>query len=177
MPPNYDDRRALAGASPRRGLETREPLVIIDTIEHISVCKGINPNLDLGLDFLLSAPSATLEEGRHQIDGDRVYAILSSYLTHEKDAEHFEAHRRYIDIQSLLSGSELIYWAPLRLLTETQAYSEERDFSSLEGAERSALTIGAGTFAIFFPQDAHKPGCMLGGAEKVKKIVIKARVD
>ena len=39
------------------------------------------------------------------------------------------------------------------------------------------LPMTDGCYAVFFPEDVHRPCCQMGEAEDVKKIVLKIKVD
>jgi alpha-L-rhamnosidase len=89
-----------------------------------------------------------------------------------------EAHRKYIDIQVVLSGEELLAYAPIQGLSITQPYSEDRDIVFYQASERiSEVKLEAGMFCILFPQDGHIPGCQLKRPSEVHKVVVKVRVD
>src|SRR5210317_929538 len=84
------------------------------------------PGFEEALDFLRSCPPGQ-PDGRVEIDGQRVYAIIQSYDTKdEKAAPRFEAHRKYIDIQFLLSGHETMGWAAADKISVTERYDEEK---------------------------------------------------
>lgn len=150
--------------------------MIADTLDHIALYRGLQANLDRGLDFLLRAAREGLPDGRHDIDGPRVYAVASSYRTHDAAANDLEAHRSYIDIQYLLSGSETMYWTPFERCTVKKPYADSDDIMFLAGVDEMPITLRQGLFVVLFPQDAHKPGCVYELQEEVRKLVIKALV-
>jgi YhcH/YjgK/YiaL family protein len=114
-----------------------------------------------------------LEDGRHAVEGDEIGAVLATYDTEPESARSFEAHRRYIDVQYILSGREIIYWAPAEELTPAGGYSEKRDILFLSGEARARLRLTQGSFALFYPEDAHKPNCAWDNPERVRKVVVK----
>ncbi len=150
--------------------------MILDTLDHIRQYAGLDPALRAGLEYLSRTTVADLADGRYPIDGERLRAAVSTSRTREPAAVPFEAHRRYVDIQYLLSGSETIYWMPREGCTVREEYSEERDIELLADGPASAVILRPGIFAVFFPHDAHKPGCFAAGQEEVRKLVIKVRV-
>jgi biofilm protein TabA len=145
--------------------------MILDTVDHGQRYAGLNDGLGKGLEFL--AKAGALPDGRHVIDGEKVYAVISSYQTREKSAPAFEAHRRYIDIQCMLSGRETQYWMPRGTSTVRQDYSGEKDVELLADGEESSIVLEPGMFVVYFSQDGHKPGCVVGHAEAVRKVVVK----
>ena len=149
--------------------------MLIDHIRCAGAYTGMGSGIAQALAFLASAPLATLAPGRHAITGDRVFALVQDYLTKPPDAGVWEAHRRYIDVQYVVSGAERLGYAPLDRLTVTQPYDEAKDLVLLAG-EGDRVTATAGTFVVFFPHDAHMPGLALGGPAPVRKVVVKVAV-
>jgi YhcH/YjgK/YiaL family protein len=132
----------------------------------------LNSRIELGLNFLKSNNCSTMEPGKYEIDGKNVYALIQAYQTKPKDAGVWEAHRRYIDIQYVADGIERIGYTNLNTLTVSQPYDKENDFELFKG-HGDFLTMNAGTFAIFAPQDAHMPGVAPEHAGRVRKVVVK----
>lgn len=117
--------------------------------------------------------------GRHDIEGDDVYALVQGYDTTPVETRQYEVHRRYLDVQYIHRGHELIYWTPLATLTtETMAYSDEHD-AALYAYDKIGLplAIGPGQFAILYPTDAHIPCCSADRPSTVLKVVVKVRID
>ena len=87
----------------------------------------------------------------------------------------YEAHRKYIDIQCLIEGVEIMGYSQIEKLKVLSPYNEENDFLTLAGEPRLIL-YNPKEFFILFPEDAHMPGISNGEKEKVRKVVIKVRV-
>ncbi|RRJ95070.1 YhcH/YjgK/YiaL family protein [Opitutaceae bacterium TAV4] len=156
--------------------------MIFDTLANARRYAGLHPGFDASFDYLRRFDHAT-PDGRHDIDGDRIYALVQSYETRPAEApdKFFETHRRYIDIQYLVAGEEAIPCVPAARLTTQQTYDAQRDLLLYTDCmhETPALSeFCPGDFAIYFPEDAHKPGCTLrpGHSANVRKIVIKIAV-
>ncbi|MDB6170241.1 MAG: hypothetical protein JWM88_3105 [Verrucomicrobia bacterium] len=125
----------------------------------------------------LRALSSGAADGRQEIEGDRLFALVQSYSTSPAAERKLEHHRTYADIQFMLAGEEVIEFAPLGGLPVIAAYDEAKDFGLVRDPERrSAVLLRAGDFAVFFPEDAHKPGCAAGSPGPVRKVVVKVRV-
>lgn len=149
--------------------------MIFDHISNIATYKGLSPNIALGLDFLKQMKPDTAV-GVYQINR-YVKAIVSEYETKAENKYGYEAHRKNIDIQYLLSGEERIACLPIERLIETKAYNEENDAAFYNANTKPLeMTIGNGFFAIFFPQDGHMPQLCIDKPMKVKKVVIKIEV-
>lgn len=127
--------------------------------------------------FLNSENVADLPLGRVEIDGENVFANVQEYDTVPADSKDMEAHRNYYDVQFVVSGEEALYYAPLEGLTATQPFDEDADFGAYAAPETSTcVVLHAGELAVLAPEDAHKPGCVLGEPCHVRKIVVKVHV-
>ena len=149
--------------------------MIYDTLEHAGQYRGLSGNLAKALDYLTGTELETVEAGRVEIDGERVFALFQSYET-KPENDRPEAHRKYIDIQYLIEGEELIGVAPLASMERVAEAAPERDIWFYEG-ETAKLPLGGGRFAILFPQDAHAPCIAAGECRPVRKVVVKVAVE
>ena len=154
--------------------------MIVADLSELARQAALSPALSKGLGFLQQAKGQAWTPGRVEIDGSQVYALVQSYQSRpDTENPRFEAHRRYIDIQYVLSGAELLGWAPLERLTAATEYNAERDVlhGVVPAAERTFVHLGAGQGAILFPSDAHAPGLAAGTPEPVVKIVVKVMLE
>lgn len=134
------------------------------------------PGMEAALDYLRGWDPAT-PDGTHPIDGDRVYALVQSYASHPSTERRFEAHRRNADVQWIATGIERILHAPAPELTVVESYDEESDLVFFaDPPASSSFLFRPGDIAVFFPGDAHKPGCMAGARHDVRKVVVKIRL-
>lgn len=130
---------------------------------------------------------ASLPAGRHPLDGERLYLIVGRDTGRGRHGARLESHRRFIDIQLTVSGQEEIGWLPLadclaptptgELLAASygdEPYDAGRDIAFYSARPETWLALPSGTFAIFFPDDAHAP---LAGEGEIVKVVAKVAVD
>ena len=115
--------------------------------------------------------------GHYEID-DEAYANIDVYETKEYDICFPEAHKRYIDIQMLLSGEERLDFANISELSIKDDYDEERDSMFFHNPEKmNTLYLKKGYFALLYPTDAHKPQIKSSeNSQTVKKVVVKIAV-
>lgn len=115
--------------------------------------------------------------GHYEID-DEAYANIDVYETKEYDICFPEAHKRYIDIQMLLSGEERLDFANISELSIKDEYDEERDIMFFHNPEKmNTLYLKKGYFALLYPTDAHKPQIKSSeNSQTVKKVVVKIAV-
>jgi biofilm protein TabA len=130
--------------------------------------------LEAAFTFLAGTDLAALPLGRTTIDGDQVFAIVSEAETRAPEVSRFEAHRKYIDVQYLASGQELIGFAPVRALETTEPYDAAKDIEFFSRpAEYASIELRPGRFAVFVPGDGHMPSVHLDGPHVVRKVVVK----
>ena len=124
--------------------------------------------------FLRETDLANLPLGRTDIDGDTVFANVQEYETVPATDKQMEAHRRYYDVQYVVTGEELLQYAPLEGLASVGPFDEVGDFGLFETPhDPSIVILQAGDLAVLAPEDAHKPGCVLHSPSLVRKIVVK----
>jgi len=134
--------------------------------------------LKRALDFIASL-DADADEAKYPLKGEDMYAIVTSYESKSPEEAVFEAHQKYIDVQAVISGAEVIEWSPIEGLPLRTPYDESRDVAFFErlrpGIGRAEMHPGS--FMILYPQDAHAPGLRLDDtARMVKKVVVKVGV-
>src|SRR5581483_8700068 len=116
----------------------------------------LHPGFEAAFRWLTEAQLAELPTGKHPIDGDRLYVLINRDPARGRDGAKLESHRRYIDIQLTVSGDEEIGWSPLADAGPPEAdYSPERDVAFYLARPQTWLATPRGTFAIFYPEDAH----------------------
>ena len=149
--------------------------MILDKLENAELYSCISENLKKGFDFLKNTNLPALEIGKYEIDGKNVFALVSEYDSKAHQDCRLEAHQVYADIQYIVSGREAIGFASLNGQTVTAEYLPEKDIVFFSG-ETIQMIVEAGMFAVFYPQDVHRPCMQIDGPEKVKKVVVKVRI-
>lgn len=150
--------------------------MILDTLSHSATAHTLGPRFATAFDWLARFQPDT-PDGRYPIDGDHVFALVQSYDTVPAGEKKYETHRAYADVQYVAAGTEVIHYAPAGGLSPVTAYDAQGDFQLFaDPAAATPLHLSPGSFAVFFPHDAHKPGCRNGGPCRVKKVVVKVHV-
>lgn len=145
--------------------------MITDTITNRHLYRALNPKLGRAFDFIQETDLSALGVGKYVIDGEEIYALVQEFNAKPQEEGLWEAHRRYIDLQYVIRGAEQIGYAHLGRLTPGE-YDDAKDWLPLSG-EGDFITLNAGYFAIFMPEDAHMPGLAAGPDTAVKKLVVK----
>ena len=128
--------------------------------------------------FLKSTDFSKAEMKRYDIDDDKLYATFSEYISKNEETTQFEAHRKYIDIQYVISGKEIMNIAPLKSVNKVLVpYDTIKDIEFVAVSKSIDLKATPQNFFIFFPEDAHRPGLKDGVNSPVRKVVIKLKVD
>ncbi len=134
--------------------------------------------LTKAIEFLRLRGIDDLPDGRVEIEGSKVFALVQRYETQEADVPKFEYHRKYIDVQYLVSGEEIIGWTPSDRIAVTEPYDQERDiaFGTADAGKWTPVYLQAGWVAVFWPEDGHAPKLSAGARSAVMKIVVKVAV-
>ena len=148
--------------------------MILDVIDNYSIYSEVNPEIKKSLEFLSNGKFEDKESGRYDLDNG-IYYMVQEIQSRAEHEVFFEAHRKYIDIQFLISGEELHGYAPLSTMKIRDPYDDEKDIAFYNGTG-SVLSLSPGSFVIYFPSDAHKPALMIHKPMMVKKIVVKIPV-
>jgi YhcH/YjgK/YiaL family protein len=148
--------------------------MILDTIENYQLYKAINERIAKGFDFLRTTDLDAIPSGKHDIDGDTIFALVQEYQTKPLSECKLESHKKYIDIQYVIRGEEM-----MGVTTQNNQkiieVNQEKDYTFYEGTT-SLVRVSKGMFTIFFPDDLHQPCVQTELASEVKKVVIKVLI-
>ncbi len=149
--------------------------MILDQLANAYLYLDLHPGLARGFQFLEESALESLDDGRHEIDGDRVFALLSHDEGKGQEQARIEHHRQYLDIQYVIDGEDRIGWMPTsRCQRRASDFEPDGDVAFYFDRPTSWLVVPEGSFAVFFPTDAHAP---LGGSGEVFKAVVKVLLD
>lgn len=157
--------------------------MIMGNLNNLGEMKYLHPKLKTMLNYLKENNLTERENGRLEIEGDRLFINIEENEMAPKSERRPEAHRKYLDIQLVLAGEEAIGVAvnnsEANIQGITAEYSEERDIMFYtEVKEETMLNLYPGDFAVFFPEDIHRPRCVIEGTRGYsKKAIVKMRVE
>ncbi|MFO0816782.1 MAG: YhcH/YjgK/YiaL family protein [Pirellulales bacterium] len=146
--------------------------MIVDSFAQIAFYQGLPERFGQALQWLTSRNLADLPLGKVDLEGDQLFVLVQEYSTKEPSSGRWEAHRRYADIQLIVTGEERVGVAGIDAMKLETPYDEMKDVAFFQG-EGDWITLTPGRFAIFFPQDVHLPCIQANVAQKVRKIVVK----
>lgn len=150
--------------------------MIIDSVQNASKYFSVHPLFEQAFDYIKKTDLASIEDGKYEIEGDKVRGIVSNKkgVTAEASVAKFECHDKHIDIQLCISGNEQIGWKPRQKCTSPKGdYNPEKDVQFYDDKPDTFFGLTDGQFAIFFPEDVHAP--MIGDGE-IKKLVVKVKI-
>jgi YhcH/YjgK/YiaL family protein len=145
--------------------------MILDRIENAERYSSLNPAFAAAFKFLRQKGVESLSPGRHEIDGQRLYAVVVKDKGRRREEAKLETHRKYVDIQFVVSGTEEMGWKALKSCGKPSVpYVADKDIEFFACKPDSWVTVGPGNFAIYFPEDAHAPSV---STDVVHKVIVK----
>ena len=149
--------------------------MIIDKISNFKRYLSLHPDFAKVEAVIEKFSDTTIESGKYEIDGDKVFAVVQSYDTKEAAPDKFENHRKYIDIQYITAEAEQIHVKEMTGLTVDFPFDEPHDYEFYKTPDSFVTAeLEAGEFAIFFPGESHRPGVMTAkGSKTLHKVIFK----
>ena len=147
--------------------------MIKDNISNWKLYSALYPGFKAAFEFLLNNRKTGLKDGRYPIKSNKIFAVVMLSQGKGFKNARLEAHRKYIDIQFVIQGEDIIGYSQIKeCKTSDGVYSPEKDIVFFKNKPSSQIKLSKNDFAVFFPWDAHAP---LAGKSRVKKIVVKIK--
>lgn len=153
--------------------------MIKDNIKNANNYSDLPERIKVGLNYLINTDFSQVENGKYEISGKEVFAIIQEYTPKSEAEGKFEAHEKYIDIQYVIQGEEKVGVGELKDFEESTQYNEEKDIVFLTPkvkGETNFINLGENEFVILNPNDAHMPSIETNNPIHVKKAVVKVLV-
>ena len=148
--------------------------MILDIFDNAQRYLALNKGFAKAIEFLSNPDLNELSAGEYEIDGSRVYAMVFKKPGRMKEGAQLEAHEKYIDFQVVLAGTDNMGWKSKCLCNKSSGnYDQQRDVQFFADEPDAWLSVKSGSFAIFFPEDAHMPTI---SSEEIHKVVVKIAV-
>lgn len=149
--------------------------MIVGNIHHLQ--SRLPQELREAIEHIKAHVSETTEKGKHDIDGNRLFYLISEDMTEPFEKRRAEYHARYLDIQIVLKGQEGMTFSTLPAGTPETDWLAEKDIAFLpEGEQEKTVILNEGDFVVFYPGEVHKPLCAVGAPAQVRKAVVKLLV-
>jgi YhcH/YjgK/YiaL family protein len=149
--------------------------MVFDRLKNACQYFPLGEKITKALQYLSQTDFTNVEPGKYEIDGENVFALVQTYNTKPFSSGKWEAHKKYMDIQYIVSGKEKMGFTDATKVIVLEEYNEEKDYAIYKG-EGNFLIAEEGHFAIFFPSDVHMPSMAINIPKEVKKVVVKVRV-
>jgi biofilm protein TabA len=149
--------------------------MIFSTLSQSDRYAALHPLLPRAFDYIRNTNLHQLAPGIYPIIEGQLFAIVEHLQGRTREAAKLECHRRYIDIQLVLDGTDEMGWKPLADCHDpVDEYSTERDIRFFNDAPDTWIATPADCFCIFFPEDAHAP---LVSSGPIRKVIFKIAVQ
>ena len=138
----------------------------------LSYYEKTHPRLPKAIAALRKLIAEPIADGRYEIDGDEIFASVMSYTSAPESEKRFELHRKYIDIQYIIEGNEIVGSESIDKLSATDGDGTDIEFFTMpEGYDE--IRLSAGELAIILPPEPHAPGIEDVEPTPVRKVVVK----
>jgi len=126
------------------------------------------------IEYVKQHVTAQTPLGKHDIDGSRLFMLVSEDTTQPLAERQAEFHQRYLDIQIVMRGQEGMTFSCLPAGTPQTDWLDDKDIAFLpEGEQEKTVVLSEGDFVVFYPGEVHKPLCAVGSPAQVRKVVVK----
>lgn len=145
-------------------------------IENTEINERIDEKITEVLSYMETIDLQELPVGKYVVDDD-VYYMVQEYETKSIDQCRIESHKKYVDIQWIINGAERIDVSDIYALALEEEYDDVKDVMFWkETSQLSQMVLRDGSYAIFYPQNAHRPSIAINKSAMVKKVVIKIKI-
>jgi len=157
--------------------------MILGNLNKLGEMNYLAPKLKEMLIYLRENDLKARELGRIELEGDSLFINIEENEMALREDRRPEAHRKYLDIQLVLDGEESIGVAvdsrDENVEGILEEYSEDRDIVFYRGVKReNMIDLFPGDFAVFFPEDIHRPRCRVDETPgRAKKAIVKMKLD
>ncbi|WP_114783247.1 YhcH/YjgK/YiaL family protein [Botryobacter ruber] len=149
--------------------------MVLDNLNNAARYYSMHPLFKKAFQFLHDNELDAMDVGKYELQGMDLFAIISEGTGVPQEEAKMESHRRYIDIQYIVSGTDHMGWEDIEKCSDpSEPYTEERDVMFYADKATSWFNVEAGYFTIFFPNDVHAP---MASETEVRKVVLKIAVQ
>ena len=146
--------------------------MIIGNIHHLQ--SWLPDALRQAIEHVKAHVSESTPLGKHDIDGNNLFYLVSEDSTEAQAERRAEYHARYLDIQIVLRGQEGMTFSTLPAGEPQIDWLADKDIAFLaEGAQEKTVILNEGDFVVFYQGEVHKTLCAVGAPAKVRKAVVK----
>ncbi len=149
--------------------------MILDSLENFRSYYCLNSGFEKAFGFLSRADLKDLPAGKYEIDDGHIFAIIVKDFGETSKEGLLEVHRKYVDIQFVLSGTDEMGWKPKALcINPADNFDEESDAQNFNDKPDGWISVKPNFYAIFFPEDAHMA---MFSSDIIHKVIVKVAVN
>ena len=146
--------------------------MIVGNIHHLQ--SWLPEELREAIEYIKSHVSDETAKGKHAIDGDHLFYLISEDTTEPGELRRAEYHARYLDIQIVLKGQEGMTFSTQPAGAPETDWLADKDIAFIaQGIDEKTVILNEGDFVVFYPGEVHKPLCAVGAPAQVRKAVVK----
>lgn len=150
--------------------------MLFGNVGHVMEYAGLEEDIKACIQYAKKHDLSLFEKGTHEIDGQRLFVNIVEYTTTTPKERPWEAHKEYLDIHLMLTGSERIDLNFIENLSH-KTYEPETDFLPMEGEADRYVVLHEGEFLVCGIHDGHRTAIMVDKPEAVKKAIFKVRIQ
>ena len=149
--------------------------MILDRVENFEQYFGVHMLFPAVAEYIAQYLKKPVDPGVYEIYGQDLFVKVQNYET--RDSGFLEVHDRYIDVQYVVEGEEMVEYDAREGLETAVYYDTDEDVLFLRDSEQpQSFRLKQGDIAIFFFNDAHKPALRVQKPTRVKKLVFKVKL-
>lgn len=137
----------------------------------------LKQRIEFAIQYIKDLDKDNMEAGIYPVN-DFLSISVQEYDTKDEKDCVTESHRKYIDVQWIVKGEEAVCVSDISRLQLEKEYSEEKDIAIWKPSlDMMEMVLSEGSYAVFYPEHAHKGCIAVNSSARVKKIVGKVKID
>lgn len=148
--------------------------IVNPKIDEIKLKKRINR----AIDYINKLDIKGIPVNEKIIVDNGFYYSIQVYTTKPEYECKLESHRKYVDIQLLVSGHERMDIADVSRLTIKEDYNSNKDVMFWNVPQHMlSVSLNAGDIIVLYPENAHRGAVSENNSSKVVKVVGKVCIE
>ena len=148
--------------------------MVLSDLKNHTCYKNLHPLFEKAFSYLLNKDLNAISDGKHEIESDDLFAIISKPGNSSSDPIMLEAHKKYIDIHYIIEGSETFGWKEVTHCKNQEGiFDIEKDYILYNDQMFTSIILQKNNFVIVYPEDAHSPGI---NTNNLHKVVLKIKL-
>ncbi|MDG3086313.1 YhcH/YjgK/YiaL family protein [Vibrio hannami] len=146
--------------------------MLFGNVEQLNLIPFADERISQWIAFALE--SSKKPDGKYEFGEDGVFAMVVNGRTEAAEVRKPEIHKHYVDIQILLEGEEKLGYSNVLSGEIAEIAELENDVMFLEEVKNEQYVfLNPGDFALFYPNQIHRPLCSVEKDVDVKKAILK----